>query len=109
MAFTGVYWRLLAEDELSLLGGTSSVDDIFEPSISKMCRTCFESYRKLDELEGRLRSNLQTVLRSAVTSTDAAAEHESFRIRKRSRDGRSLLNPPIILGVHSTPVMVWHS
>ena len=100
---------ILADDELSLLGGTRSVDDIFEPSVSKMCRTCFENYRKLDDLEDRLRSNLQTVLRSVVTSTDAAAEHESFRIRKRSHDGRTLLNPPIISRTYSTSVTVWHS
>ena len=88
-------WRSLTQKEVSLLDvPVERIDDIFQPYINKMCRTCFDTYGKFDELETRLRNNIKTVLRSMHAASEA--------VRKRSRDG---LNPPITLG-NSTPVTV---
>ena len=62
-------WRSMVQEELSLSGHRiESIDHFFQPYTNKMCRSCFESYRRIDELNAMLRNNIRTVL----TSTDCS-------------------------------------
>ena len=82
----------MVQEELSLSGHRiESIDHLFQPHANKMCRSCFESYKRIDELDAMLLNNIRTVL----TSTDC-----SFS------DRRNESHPAIIVGSHSTPVAV---
>ena len=56
-------WRSMVQEELSLSGHRiESIDHLFQPYTNKMCRSCFESYKRIDKLDAMLRNNIRIKL-----------------------------------------------